>query len=184
MSIPINEIKPGLTVEMDKNILRCLEYHHQRAAQQSWIRIKFKNLRTGAIFERTFKPGEKVEPARIDFTPMQFLYNDSEGYHFMNQATFEQIAVPAKKMADTAKYLKEGFVANISFYGEEIIDIELPGSVELKITDTAPQFKGDTVSGTKPAEVETGAVIQVPFFLNPGDVIKVDTRDGKYLGRA
>lgn len=184
MSISINEVKAGLTVEMDKNIFRCLEYHHQRAAQQSWIRIKFKNLRTGAIFERTFKPGEKVEPARIDFTPMQFLYSDGEGFHFMNQATFEQIAIPAKKLADTAKYLKEGFVANISLYGDEILDVELPGSVELKVTETSPGFKGDTVSGGKPATVETGAVIQVPFFLNVGDVIKVDTREGKYLGRA
>ncbi|MFA4844843.1 MAG: elongation factor P [Candidatus Margulisiibacteriota bacterium] len=184
MAITINDVKPGTTVEMDSSIFRCLEYRHQRAAQQSWIKIKFKNLRTGAIAEKTFKPGEKIETARIDFTPMQFLYSDSEGYHFMDQATFEQIAIPAKKMAETAKYLKEGFVCNISLYGEEILDVELPGSVELKVTETSPGFKGDTVSGGKPATVETGAVIQVPFFLNVGDVIKVDTREGKYLGRA
>ena len=184
MAIPINDVKPGLTVEMDGGLFRCLEYHHQRAAQQSWIKIKFKNIRTGAIFERSFKPGEKAEPARIEYKQMQFLYSDGDFFHFMDQNTFEQVAIPKAKLADSAKYLKDGFVANISFYGDEVIDIDLPPSVELKVTDTTTGFKGDTVSGGKPATMETGVVVQVPFFVNVGDLLKVDTREGKYLGRA
>src|SRR3989339_760862 len=145
MSVSINEVKPGLTVVLDGQLFRCLEYHHQRAAQQSWIKIKFKNMRTGAIIEKTFKPGEKVE--------------------------------------DAIKYLREGFVATIAFYDDEVLDVNLPTAVELKVTETSPGFKGDTVSGGKPATMETGLVVQVPFFVNEGDLLKVDTRDGKYCGR-
>ncbi|HVN67131.1 MAG TPA: elongation factor P [Candidatus Sulfotelmatobacter sp.] len=184
MAISINDVKPGVTVEIDRNLLRCLDYHHQRSAQQSWIRIKFKNIRTGAIIEKTFKPGDKVETAHIEYKPMQFLYSDAEGFHFMDPATFEQVALPAGKMGDAAKYIKEGFIVNISFYGEEVLDIDLPAAVELKVTETSPGFKGDTVSGGKPATLESGAVVQVPFFVNVGDLLKIDTREGKYLGRA
>lgn len=184
MAIPINEVKPGLTVEVDGNLFRCLEYHHQRAAQQSWIRIKLKNLRTGAIIERTFKPGEKIEPARIDYKQMQFLYSDQDLFCFMDQTTYEQMSLPREKIGEAEKYLKEGFVVNVSFYQGQALDVNLPASVELKVVDTAPGFKGDTVSGGKPATMETGAVAQVPFFVNVGDVLKIDTRDGKYLGRA
>jgi elongation factor P len=169
---------------MDGKIFKCLEYHHIKWAQQARVRAKFKDLRTGAIYERTFNVDDKVEPAHIEYKPMQFLYADGEGYHFMDPESFEQIAIPKKKLAEIAKYLKEGFVANISFYGEEVLDIDLPASVELKVTDTSPGFKGDTVSGGKPATLETGAVVQVPFFVNVGDMLKVDTREGKYLGRA
>lgn len=184
MAIPINEVKPGLTVLIDRDLFRCLEYHHQRSAQQSWIRVKFKNIRTGAIIEKTFKPGERIETAHIEYKQMQFLYSDSEGYHFMDPKSFEQITLAASKMEDAAKYIKEGFAANISFYDEEVLDVDLPASVELKVTDTSPGFKGDTVSGGKPATLETGLVVQVPFFVNVGDVLKIDTREGKYLGRA
>lgn len=184
MSISINDVKPGVTVEIDQNLFRCLDYHHQRSAQQSWIRIKFKNLRNGAIIEKTFKPGEKIEPAHIDYRPMQFLYADGDSFHFMDPANFEQIAIPKEKMVEVAPYLKEGFVANVTFHGEEVLDVELPLVVELKVIDTSPGFKGDTVSGGKPATMETGAVVQVPFFINVGDVLKIDTREGKYLGRA
>jgi elongation factor P len=184
MPIPINEIKPGMTIELDNKLFRCLEYHHQRAAQQSWIKIRLKNLRSGAIIERSFKPGEKIEPARIEYKPMQFLYSDQEGFHFMDQSTFEQVALPAGKVGDLAKYLKDGFIANISFYGEEVLDVDIQAAVELKVTETSPGFKGDTVSGGKPATMETGVVVQVPFFVNVGDLLKIDTREGKYLGRA
>lgn len=184
MAIPINEVKPGVTVELDQGLFRCLEYHHQRSAQQSWIRVKFKNIRTGAIIEKTFKPGEKIETAHIDYKPMQFLYADAEGYHFMDPGTFEQVALPAAKMADAAKYLKEGFLVNISFYNDEVLDVDMPAAVELKVTETSPGFKGDTVSGGKPATMESGVVVQVPFFVNVGDLLKIDTREGKYLGRA
>jgi elongation factor P len=184
MAIPINEVKPGLTVEIDGQLFRCLEYHHQRAAQQSWIRIKLKNLRSGAIIERTFKPGEKIETAHIDYKQMQYLYSDENHLHFMDQGTYEQIALPREKVGEAERYLKEGFMLNISFFGEEALDVSLPASVELKVAETSPGFKGDTVSGGKPATLETGLVVQVPFFINVGDVLKIDTRDGKYLGRA
>jgi elongation factor P len=184
MAVPINEVKPGITLEIDRELFRCLAYHHQRAAQQSWIRIKLKNLRTGAIIERTFKPGEKLETARIEYKQMQFLYKDQDFFHFMDQSTFEQIALPRVKIGEDEKYLKEGFVVNISFYGEEALDVSLPAAVDLKVAETAPGFKGDTVSGGKPATLETGAVIQVPFFVNVGDMVKVNTSEGKYLGRA
>jgi elongation factor P len=184
MAIAITEVRPGATVEMDGKIFKCLEYQHIKWAQQARVRAKFKDLRTGAITERTFNVDEKVERAHIEYKPMQFLYSDAEGFHFMDPATFEQIAVPQGKMKETAKYLKEGFMANVTFFGEEVLDVELPAAVELKVTETSPGFKGDTVSGGKPATMETGVVVQVPFFVNPGDLLRIDTREGKYLGRA
>jgi elongation factor P len=184
MAISITEVRPGATVEMDGKIYKCLEYHHIKWAQQARVRAKFKDLRTGSITERTFNVDDRVERARIEYKPMQFLYADTEGFHFMDQASFEQIAVPNDKMKETASYLKEGSIANISFYGEEVLDVEIPAAVELKVTETSPGFKGDTVSGGKPATLETGLVVQVPFFVNVGDVLKIDTREGKYLGRA
>ncbi|MBN3032949.1 MAG: elongation factor P [Candidatus Saganbacteria bacterium] len=184
MSISITEVRAGTTVELGGKIFKCLEYNHIKWAQQARVRAKFKDLRTGAIFERTFNVDEKVERAHIEYKPMQFLYSDGEGFHFMDPESFEQITVPLKKMAEIAKFLKEGFVVNISFYGEEVLDLDLPASVELKVTETSPGFKGDTVSGGKPATLETGAVVQVPFFVNVGDLLKIDTREGKYLGRA
>jgi len=184
MPIPINDVKPGVTVEIGGNLFRCLEFHHQRAAQQTWIRIKFKNLRSGAIIEKTFKAGDKMETAHIEYRQMQFLYADQDQFHFMEQETYEQLALPKEKVGDVAKYMKEGFVVTISFYKDEPLDVNLPTTVELKVTETSPGFKGDTVSGGKPATLETNLVVQVPFFINPGDIIKVDTREGSYLGRA
>jgi elongation factor P len=183
-AIPINDVKPGVTVEISKELFRCVEYHHQRSAQQTSIRVKFKNLRTGAIIIKTFNAGERIETARIEYKQMQFLYSDGDAFHFMDQTTYEQISLPAEKIGDDAKYLKEGIVVSIAFYGEEALDVTLPATIELKVIETAPGFKGDTVSGGKPATMETGVVVQVPFFVNVDDVLKVDTRDGKYLGRA
>lgn len=184
MAIPINEVKPGVTVEIGKDLFRCLEYNQKRAAQQTRIKIKFRNMRTGAIIDKTFNTGEKIERAHIEYKQMQFLYTDSDTFHFMDQTTFEQIVLPQEKIGDQAKYLKEGFVVSISFYGEEALDVTLPNTVELKVTETSPGFKGDTVSGGKPATLETGAVVQVPFFINQGDVLKINTQENKYLGRA
>jgi elongation factor P len=184
MAIPINDVKPGLTVQIGGELFRCLEFHQKRAAQQTRIKIKFKNLRTGAIVDKTFNTGEKIEPAHIDYKQMQFLYSDQNDFHFMDQITYEQIALTRDKIGEAAKYLKEGFAVTISFYENETLDVNLPAAVELKVVETSPGFKGDTVSGGKPATMETGVVVQVPFFVNVGDVLKIDTRDGKYLGRA
>jgi len=184
MSIPINEVKAGVTVDIGGQLFRCVEFQQKRAAQQTSIKIKFKNMRTGAIINRTFNTGEKLESAHIDYKQMQFLYSDEDFFHFMDQATFEQVALPKAKIGIDAKYLKEGFVVNVSFYGDEVLDVSLPATVELKVAETAPGFKGDTVSGGKPATLETGAVVSVPFFVNVGDVLKINTQEGKYLGRA
>lgn len=183
-AVPINDVKAGITVDIDGQLFRCIEYRHQRAAQQSWIRIKFKNLRTGAIIEKTFKPGEKIETAHIDYKQMQFLYADQDELHLMDQNTYDQISLRKDKVGEAVNFLKEGFVVTIAFYKDEALDVTLPASVELKVTETTPGFKGDTVSGGKPATMETGVVVQVPFFVNEGDMLKIDTRDGKYLGRA
>lgn len=184
MAIPINDVKPGVTVEIGRDLFRCLEFNQKRAAQMTRIKIKFKNMRTGAIIDKTFNTGEKIERAHIDYKQMQFLYADQDMFHFMDQSTYEQIALPREKIGDDAKYLKDGLIVNISFYGDEALDVNLPATVELKVTETAPGFKGDTVSGGKPATLETGAVVQVPFFVNVGDVLKINTQEGKYLGRA
>jgi elongation factor P len=125
-----------------------------------------------------------VEPARIEYKQMQFLYSDGDFFHFMDQTTFEQVAVEAKKVGEYAKYIKEGAIATVLFFGDEALDVEIPMAVELKVTDTPPGVKGDTVSGGKSATLETGLVVQVPFFINVGDTLKIDTREGKYLGRA
>lgn len=183
MAIPINEVKPGVTVQIGSDLFRCLEFNQKRAAQQTRIKIKFKNLRTGAIVDKSFNAGEKIETAHIDYKQMQYLYADQGIFHFMDQTSYEQISLPREKIGDSAKYLKEGFVVNISFFGDEALDVNIPLTVELKVTETAPGFKGDTVSGGKPATLETGAVVSVPFFINVGDVIKVNTQEDKYLGR-
>ncbi|OGC41224.1 elongation factor P, partial [candidate division WOR-1 bacterium RIFOXYD2_FULL_36_8] len=166
-------------------LFKCVEYNHIKWAQQARIRLKMKNLRTGAVIEDTFNVGEKLEKVHIEYRPMQYLYNDGEKYNFMDQENFNQIELTKEQMGGSAHFIKEGFIVNIAFYEAEPLEVNLPTSVDLKVTDTAPEFKGNTVSGGKPATVETGYTVpSVPFFTKVGDIIKVDTRDGKYLGRA
>ena len=185
MSISITQVRPGITFEMDGKIYRCMVYDHIKWAQQARIRIKMKDLRTGSTTEKTFNVGEVVEPAHIERKKMQFLYRDGDEFHFMEQETFEQIALTKAKMGDAANYIKEGYVADIIYYGEEALDIEMPSSVELKVVDAPPSFKGNTASGgSKPVTLETGLVVNVPFFIEKGDTLKVDTRDGSYISRA
>jgi elongation factor P len=184
MAIPVTEIRASNAFIMDGKLYRCLEYSHIKWAQQARVRIKMKDMRTGSITEKTFNVDERVDPVHIGYRPMQYLYNDGDTYHFMDPENFDQIQLPKSIMGEMYNYLKEGYVANISFYEEEALEVILPAAVELKVTETSPGFKGDTVSGGKPATLETGLVVSVPFFMNVGDIIKVDTRDGKYLGRA
>lgn len=184
MAVPITSIRAGNAFIYNGKLYKCIEYSHIKWAQQARARVKMKDLRTGAITENTFNVDEKVESAHIEYRTMQYLYNDGHSYHFMDQENFNQIELPKEKLGDTANYIKEGFSVNISFFEDEAIEVTLPASVELKVSETSPGFKGDTVSGGKPATLETGLVVSVPFFINPGDIIKVDTREGKYLGRA
>ena len=185
MSIGITEVRPGTTIEIDGEIFYTVEYQHVKMAQRAWVRAKLKNLRTGAIFEKTFNVDEKVERAHIDRREMQYLYHDEDMYHFMDKENFNQVGIPAKKLGDTIKYLVEGYTLTILFYGEEALDVDMEASVVLKVVEAPPGYKGDTVSGAlKPATLESGITVNVPLFVNEGDSIKVDTRTGKYLERA
>jgi len=183
MGVPITEIRAGNAFELNGKLYRAIEYNHIKWAQQARVRLKMKDLRTGAITENTFNVDDKVEKVHIEYRPMQYLYSDGDSFHFMDQENFNQIVIGRKLIGDSANYLKEGFVVNIAFLEEEALEVNLPAAVELKVEETSPGFKGDTVSGGKPALLETGLTISVPFFINPGDVVKVDTRDAKYLGR-
>lgn len=184
MAVAITSIRAGNAFIYNNKLYKCIEYNHIKWAQQARARVKMKDLRTGAISENTFNVDEKVEDVHIDYRPMQYLYSDGDTFHFMDQENFNQIELTKVLMAGTEKYIKEGYIVNIAFFEEEPLEVTLPTSVELKVTETSPGYKGDTVSGGKPATTETGLVVSVPFFINEGDVLKVDTRDGKYLGRA
>ena len=184
MPINVTELKPGVTVEIDNNLFRVTEYNHIKVAQQACVRTKMKNLRTGSTIERTFNVSERIETAHIERKNMQFLYHGDDEYNFMDQESFEQMTIPAKVLGNAKNYIKEGETIAIMFYGEEPIDVDLPTAVILKVVETAPGYKGDTVSGTKPATMETGLVVNVPFFVNENDKIKVDTRSGSYIERA
>lgn len=184
MAIPITEIRAGNAFIMNGKLYRAIEYNHIKWAQQARVRLKMKDMRTGATTESTFNVDEKVERVHIEFRAMQFLYSDGDTFHFMDPENYNQIEIGRKLVGDAAKYMKEGFVVNIAFYEDEALEVTLPAAVELKVTETSPGFKGDTVSGGKPATLETGITVSVPFFINPGDILKVDTREGKYLGRA
>ena len=185
MSIGITEVRPGTTIEIDGDIFLTMEYQHVKMAQRAWVRAKLKNLRTGAIFEKTFNVDEKVERAHIDRKEMQYLYHDDDFYYFMDKETFDQISIPIKVLGDSVKYMIDGAIVPIFFYGTEALDVDMPASVVLKVIEAPPGFKGDTVSGgTKPAVLESGITVQVPLFVNAGQSVKVDTRSGKYIERA
>ncbi len=183
--ISVTDFKTGLTIEIDGELYTVVEFMHVKPGKgAAFVRSKLKNIRTGYSVERTFNSNEKVGTARIDFRGMQFLYKADNDYTFMDMENYEQITIPEDKMGDTIKYLKEDMVVEIQFYQNEILGIQLPNTVELAVTETDPSFKGDTATGgTKPATLETGAVVNVPFFVEVGDVLQVDTRTNQYLKR-
>lgn len=186
MSIAVTELRPGVTIELDKQIFTVVEYNHIKMGRGGAIvRVKLKNIDTGNSTERTFKSNDKVERAHIERKQMQFLYSQQDEYHFMDQETFDQVAIPKDLMGDAPNYIKEGDVVQVFSYEERIIGVELPTSVTLKVAETGANFKGDSVSNImKPATLETGFVLQVPNFLKSGEAIVVDTRTGKYVERA
>ena len=184
--ISAGEFRNGVTIEYEGDIYIILEFQHVKPGKgAAFVRTKIKNLKTGAVVEKTFRPTEKMPKAHIDRLEMQYLYNDGDLYYFMNMENFEQIALNAPELGDTLKFVKETeMVKTLSYHGE-VFRIDPPLFVELEITDTEPGFAGNTATGaTKPATVETGAQVQVPLFINQGEVIKIDTRTGEYLGRA
>jgi len=186
MAVSTNDIKNGMTLALSDGLFTIVEFQHVKPGKGgAFVRTKLKNARSGSVVERTFRADEKLDQAIIDKRDTQFLYRDGDDYVFMDQTTYDQTSVSSAALGDTANFLKVGDGANLQSYRDEIIGIELPASVELTVTETEPGIQGDRVSGArKPATVETGFVVQVPLFINEGDVIKVDTRSGDYITRA
>src|ERR1700734_4029165 len=186
MAFSTNDLKNGMSLNLPEGLFSVVEFQHVKPGKGgAFVRTKLKNQRTGAVIERTYRADEKLDQAIIDKREMQFLYRDAGDYVFMDTTSYEQLQVATGLLGDAANYLKEGDDAVIQFFGPEIVGVELPAAVELTITETEPGLQGDRVSGArKPATVETGLVIQVPLFVNPGEKVKVDTRTGEYITRA
>ena len=183
--ISASEFRNGATLEFDGEIYVVLEFQHVKPGKgAAFVRTKLKNLKSGGIVERTFRPTEKMPRAHIDRKDLQYLYKDGDLYYFMDTESFEQTAINASDIGDTLKFVKENEMVKILSHEGAVFGIEPPTFVVLQITGTEPGFRGDTATGTtKPATVETGAVINVPLFLGPGEFVKIDTRTGEYLGR-
>lgn len=180
-----SELRKGIIIELDGTLYQVVDYKHVKMKRTALARVKLRDLTAGHTIERSFQSDDKLVRARLESRPMQYLYNDGDIYHFMDTESFEQIEINRNRLGDALNYLKEGFTVEVSSYKGQVVDIELPVAVELKVTDTEPGFKGDTAAGgSKPAKLETGLNIQVPLFINEGDVIKVDTRTGEYLERS
>jgi elongation factor P len=179
------DFKNGLTIELDGDVYQIIEYQHVKPGKGgAFVRTRLKQLRTGNVFEKTFRSGYKVEQARVERRKMQFLYHTGDGFYFMDTENFDQIELTSAQVGDARDYLKEGLEVDVIMYRGELMGMDLPAAVQLKITQTDPGVRGDTATGgTKPAVLETGATIQVPLFLNIGDAVKVDTRTGAYLER-
>lgn len=183
--ISAGDFRNGVTIEYEGDIFVILEFQHVKPGKgAAFVRTKIKNLVTGAVVEKTFRPSEKMGKAHIDRKDMSYLYKDGELYHFMDNETYEQIAVNASDVGDALKFIKENELVKILSYNGSVFGIEPPLFVELEIIETEPGFKGDTATGAnKPAIVETGASVNVPLFLGQGEKVKIDTRTGEYLGR-
>lgn len=184
--ISSNDLRNGMTIEIDNGVWAVIEFLHVKPGKGSaFVRTKLKNVETGQVVEKTFRAGEKLEQAILDKREMQFLYAAGEDeYVFMDNESFEQISLRKAQIGDGIKYMKENTIINILKHGEKIIGIDLPNHVELEVVETPPAEKGNTAQGgTKPATMETGAVVNVPFFINVGDVLRIDTRTNEYLDR-
>ncbi len=185
MAVSTNNLKNGMTILYNDKMWTIVEFQHVKPGKGgAFVRTKLKELKTGRVVDVTFRAGEKLDDVRTETKHVQYLYNDGSAYHFMDTETYEQTELSADFVGDAGKWLRENDEVQIQVAGGEMIGVEPPMFVELEITETDPGFKGDTVQGgNKPATLETGAVIQVPMFLNTGDRVKVDTRDGSYITR-
>lgn len=180
-----SDFRPGLTIRMDGDLWTIVEFQHVNPGNwRAFVRTKLKSLKSGKVIENRFRAGESVEIVRIETKEYQYLYSDSNGYVFMDGETFDQITIPREQIGKGVEFLKESEKVEIAFNGNEIVAVELPITVELKVVETVPGVRGDTATNAqKPAKVETGATVNVPLFINEGDIIKVDTRTGDYLER-
>ena len=184
MQVSTAEFKKGLKIQFDGEPYSIVDFQHVKPGKGgAFVRTKLKHMKLGRVIDNTFRAGEKVELVDFDEKRMQYLYRDDR-YHFMDLDTYDQISLSAEEVGDARDFLKENTEVEILFINDSPVTVELPNFIELQITKTDPGIRGDTASGgSKPATLETGAVVQVPLFLNPGDVVKVDTRSGEYLGR-
>ena len=183
--VSAGDFRNGVTIEIDGNIYQIIEFQHVKPGKgAAFVRTKLKNIISGGVLEKTFRPTEKFENAHIDRVDMQYLYSDGDLYYFMDVNTYDQIALNQDQIGDTLKFVKENEMVKICSHKGNVFAIEPPLFVELEVTETEPGFKGDTATGaSKPATVETGAVVYVPLFVDQGDKIKIDTRTGEYLSR-
>ncbi len=185
-STSTNDLKNGMTLDLSEGLFQVVEFQHVKPGKGgAFVRTTLKNVRNGAVIDRTFRAGEKLEQAIIDKREMNYLYRDGDDLVFMDNQTYDQLTVPPTALGSSASYIVDGSSVLLMMYGDEIVGSELPASVELTVSDTEPGIQGDRVSGArKPATLETGLVLQVPLFVNEGDRIKVDTRSGEYITRA
>lgn len=183
--ISVNDFRNGVTVELDGQAYQVVEFQHVKPGKgAAFVRAKMKNVQTGATVERTFRGGEKLPKAHLDRREMQYLYSDGDGYVFMDNENYEQTTITRNQIGDGVKWLLENMTISVLIFQNNIIGIELPNFVELEVTDTEPGIKGDTATGaTKNATLETGAVVQVPLFVNTGDRLRIDTRTSQYMER-
>ena len=183
--ISAGDFRNGITIEYDGNVYQIIEFQHVKPGKgAAFVRTKLKNIKSGGVIEKSFRPTEKCPQARIDRKDMQYLYRDGDLYHFMDTENYEQIALDAGTIGDALKFVKENEMCKVCSHNGSVFSVEPPLFVELEITETEPGFKGDTATGaSKPATVETGAQVSVPLFVERGDRIKIDTRTGEYLSR-
>ena len=183
--ISVNDLRTGITIELEGTLYTVVEFLHVKPGKgAAFVRTKLKNLETGAVFERNFRAGERVNRAHIETKEMQYLYNSGDEYYFMDSANFEQTTLERDLLGDATYFLKDNMTIHVQFHNGRAIGVELPTFVELEVTQTDPGFKGDTATGgSKPATLETGLVVQVPLFIDQGDKIRVDTRTKEYLSR-
>ncbi|MFC1899147.1 elongation factor P [Chloroflexota bacterium] len=179
-----SELRKGVIIELDGKLYQVTEYQHIKMKRTALAKVKLRDVQAGHTVERSFQSDEKLVRARLDSRSYQYLYHDGDLYYFMDEENYEQVTISIEKLGDSVKYLKDSMSVMILSYQDEILEVELPITVELRVIETGPSFKGDTATaGNKPAEMETGIIIQVPMFINNDDVIKVDIRNGSYLER-
>ena len=186
MNVSTNDLKNGMALDLPEGLFTVVEFQHVKPGKGgAFVRTKIKNVRTGAVLDRTYRADEKLSQAIIDKREMQYLYREGGHHVFMDNTTYDQLNVDSDRLGAVAGYLKEGDSAILQMYDDEVVGVDLPAAVELKVTATEPGVQGDRVSGArKPATLETGLVISVPLFVNPGDRVRVDTRSGEYLTRS
>ena len=183
--ISTNDVRAGMALNLPDGLFQVVDHQHTKPGKgKAFVKMKLRNLDTGAVAERTFRAGENVQDAKIDRREFQYLYSDDMGFHFMDGETYEQMAVPQELVAEAARFLREGMTVQLPIFEGNPIGIDLPAAVEMAVTYAEPGVKGDRVSGaTKPVTMETGLVVQAPLFVEQGDMLKVDTRSGDYITR-